>query len=146
MTKPSDERIERVARAIGDHMLNMAKSGTRPNIKETPVKLAQAALEAGDSHLAKENERLKWALDQCFVGGNHLASMLIDSLGADFAEKYPYDLDAESAMRMLNDTQEHEIWVAWSCIMTAREALHASEKESGMVDIHRLGQELQNKH
>ena len=83
----------------------------------------KAAKEIYSNHLKaqqREIERLREALDQSWVGGNHLANILVHKLGSDFSEKYPHDLDTESALRLLCDTFEHDVWAAWSCIMTGK--------------------------
>lgn len=53
-------------------------------------------------------------------GGNHLSSVLIRRVGADFAERFPPDTDPESVLRLLGATDEFDIWCAWSAIMLHR--------------------------
>lgn len=62
-------------------------------------------------------------------GGNHLASSLVHTLGADFAERFPPDANVatvrEAIYSRVNGTigasaawlVVYDIWVAWSAIM-----------------------------
>jgi hypothetical protein len=53
-------------------------------------------------------------------GGNHLANVLVQKLGGDFASKYPPDLNSETAIRLLGATTEFDVWCCWAAIMRAR--------------------------
>lgn len=66
------------------------------------------------------------ALEMAFIGGNHLANVLIGRLGAGFSEKYPKDMDHETALRRLCATDEYEIWCAWAALMNARDVAYPS--------------------
>jgi hypothetical protein len=61
------------------------------------------------------------ALDLCLTGGNHIANLLIDHIGAGFADRLPPDTDHEMALRQLGVTDNYELWCCWSAIMRARD-------------------------
>ena len=67
-------------------------------------------------------QKVKEALERVLIGGNHLATVLIKNVGADFADKCPPDMEHEDALRILCATDEYEIWCCWNAIMNAREA------------------------
>lgn len=58
--------------------------------------------------------------DVVLRGGNHLASVLIGRVGADFAERFPPDTCPDSVLHRLGATDEFDIWCAWSAIMLHR--------------------------
>lgn len=84
---------------------------------------------------AAEDLRL---LDDIDIGGNHLASSLVHTLGANFAEMFPPDANP-ALMRdticnrvngMIGTSAAwivvYDIWVAWAAIMRARPPYHVS--------------------
>jgi len=70
------------------------------------------------------------ALDQVMTGGNHLASILVNRVGADFAERFPPEMEPEDALRTLCATDQYDVWCCWREIMLARPALAKARGES----------------
>ena len=89
-------------------------------------------------------QKVQEALERVLIGGNHLATVLIKNVGADFADKCPPDMEHEDALRILCATDEYEIWCCWNAIMNAREALAELRefKEEGKSIEERLWQLL----
>lgn len=66
------------------------------------------------------------------IGGNHLASSLIHTLGADFAERFPPDANVATTRDAICNRVNgmigtsaawivvYDMWVAWAAIMRAR--------------------------
>lgn len=93
----------------------------RPIVTYNPHQSYWAMLHAAP--VSTYPNRMVAALEHCMVGGNHIAGLLVQKLGPDFADKYPPNLDPESALRMLCATDEYELWCCWSAIMRARDSL-----------------------
>lgn len=68
-------------------------------------------------------KKVEEVLECTLIGGNHLATVLIKNIGADFADKCPPDMEHEDALRILCATDEYEVWCCWAAIMNAKEAL-----------------------
>lgn len=110
---------------------------------EAPTDLSRqmvgGALPADTWHMTKEERRkcraildgsqaaaspdMYDALESVMVGGNHLASILLDKVGPDFAERFPPDMEPQDALRILCATTEYNVWSCWREIMLARAAL-----------------------
>lgn len=66
------------------------------------------------------------------IGGNHLASSLVHTLGADFAERFPPHANPETMRDAICNRVNgmigtsaawiviYDVWVAWAAIMRAR--------------------------
>lgn len=80
-------------------------------------------------------EQLTKALEGALIGGNHLANFLIRKTGADFAKKYPSELDNEEAMRLLIATDTYDVWCAWAALMRARALTTPAPQPSAAEDI-----------
>jgi hypothetical protein len=61
------------------------------------------------------------------VGGNHLASVLIDWLGPDFAYTFPPTAD-HGDVRAKMGGNAYEVWCCWAAIMRARNEFVAGKK------------------
>jgi hypothetical protein len=72
------------------------------------------------AHITAERDGLRIALDLTMLGGNHLANILIQKVGADFSERFPPDMDPQDALRRLCATTEYDVWCCWADIMQAR--------------------------
>lgn len=69
------------------------------------------------------------ALESVMIGGNHLASMLLNWLGAG-EEKFPPSTSTlDEARKAIDDTNLYDGWVCWRAIMLARAALNHSPGE-----------------
>ena len=72
------------------------------------------------------------------IGGNHLASSLVHTLGADFAERFPPDANPATMRDAIYNRVNgmigtsaawiviYDIWVAWAAIMRARHLYNPS--------------------
>ena len=47
------------------------------------------------------------AFELIMIGGNHIAGLLSEKLGADFPERYPCDMECEDALRRLCATDAY---------------------------------------
>jgi hypothetical protein len=63
-------------------------------------------------------EMLEQAVDRCLIGGNHIASQLINRYGADFCDQYPYTGEGPSQN---GDVLFYDLWACWANIMRARD-------------------------
>lgn len=112
-------------RALIDQLLNRLKlkyAGDCKcgNCQLVPYDLLEKTIQVLTNHPASGSPA--GVPEGVLTGGNHLASILIRQLGGDFSEKYPPDLDPESALRSLCATDTYDIWCAWAAIMNARNA------------------------
>ena len=82
--------------------------------------------------LRAEVARMRDAVDSVMVGGNHLANVLIGNLGAGFAERFPPDMDHETALRSLCATDNYDVRCCWSSMMLARAALSPTGDKDGL--------------
>lgn len=57
------------------------------------------------------------AIQQVLIGGNHLASVLINRLGCDEAKFPPYTATYDEAQAAISDPEMLDVWVAWAAIM-----------------------------
>jgi hypothetical protein len=73
--------------------------------------------------LGKDHEiaALRAALHFVMVGGNHLASILINCDGGDFAKRFPPYDDPDTFKEKFLGPQSYDIWICWSAIMRARD-------------------------
>lgn len=85
--------------------------------------------------LRSENEAQKAAIEQMMVGGNHIASVLIGTLGGGFHNDYPADMDHGKAHTKLaragRNQDTYEVWCCWSAMMRARTALQSKGGSNG---------------
>lgn len=72
---------------------------------------------------------LETALNRCLIGGNHIAGVLIDRLGARFSTDYPPGSEHRDVRAALTSQEDYEIWCCWNALMCARSVL--SEKTAG---------------
>jgi len=63
------------------------------------------------------------ALENIFIGGNHLASSLIYLLGADDDTFPPYGTDPKDAMEVIEDPIKYDLWMCWMTMMRERDKL-----------------------
>jgi hypothetical protein len=70
------------------------------------------------------------ALELALTGGNHIANQLIGMVGADFASKYPPDMDVWQVAEKLADPVAHDLWCCWSAMMRARSTREGKQTNS----------------
>lgn len=61
------------------------------------------------------------------VGGNHLASCLIGSLGGGFAAKFPPSMNSTDALHAIVSISTYDVWCCWKSIMNARDEITKAE-------------------
>jgi hypothetical protein len=66
---------------------------------------------------------IRTSLIEVLTGGNHLASVLINRLGAGPELLPPYQTDLDSARLIVKDPETLDVWIAWRAIMRMRDRL-----------------------
>lgn len=70
------------------------------------------------------------AIQQVLIGGNHLASVLINRLGCDESRFPPYMSSYEQAQAAISDPETLDIWVAWAAIGRLAQATREARCDS----------------
>lgn len=77
--------------------------------------------------LGAENLKLRAAIQQIAVGGNHLASYAVISGWPHYKlDGLTREQQCEHALRSLGAGWRYDMWCCWSAIMQARDAVDAS--------------------
>lgn len=92
---------------------SLAALSPAPQRSDNPSRLGLCPL-----CMSANAERYRIGFELCLVGGNHLANDLIPKIGADFATKYPPDMDQGNALLQLG--AYYDIWACWAALMRAR--------------------------
>lgn len=111
---------------------------TKPKTVDDAVAVASRLGEAGDVFVLREDltrlaaaeaerdaarageARAVEALERILVGGNHLASALVNM----FEDRFPpYGTDFDNARRAFGGTDDYDLWVAWAVMMRVRDSL-----------------------
>lgn len=96
---------------------------------------AVARLVADRDRYKAQAERMEAAFEKVTIGGNHLASALIQWLGAADSEFPPYGTPhAEAEATILahgHDTNYYDCWCCWKAIMEARDSLADAPESAG---------------
>lgn len=82
-----------------------------------------AALKAECDRWESRAGQLAAAIDHVMIGGNHLASALIQWLGAGESTFPPYSTPHDKAGEIIADVNQYDAWVCWKSIMEARDGL-----------------------
>jgi hypothetical protein len=77
-------------------------------------------------------EAVALGIDAALVGGNHLASLLIGWLGADFPEWYPVTDDPRSVAERMGYGPAFDVWCGWRGIMRLRALATPVQQEHTM--------------
>lgn len=80
------------------------------------------------------------ALRDVMVGGNHIASYLVQHLGPGFNERFPPTREPLSVLEEMGACDAFDVWCCWASIMRARAALTAAEA-AGMVWVPKVANE-----
>jgi len=101
------------------------------NRTDTDWKALNAAHDLLDAELAKPEQR-EWEekVDQMLTVGNHLASVLINRLGASYAKFPPYSTPIKSAQKILSG-DDLELWICWRGMMLFRDFIRESRIPAG---------------
>lgn len=74
--------------------------------------------------LRAESEEMRIQFGAIAIGANHLANVLIQKLGPDFADRFPFTMDArESALRLQGRPDIYDVWCTWAVIMRTRDMM-----------------------
>jgi hypothetical protein len=76
--------------------------------------------------LTGERDKALEAMEIVLTGGNHLANLLIGSLGARFSEDYPPGSKHMEVRAALTSENDYDAWCCWNAIMRARSVLQSS--------------------
>jgi hypothetical protein len=76
------------------------------------------------SEAIERTQKLVDALNRCMIGGNHIANILIGTLGGGFADEYPFDASHEDVLWKLGAGDTYEAWCCWAAIMKARKDVY----------------------
>lgn len=82
------------------------------------------------SHIDRQQKAIdvyKAQIDNVMIGGNHLASCLIGSLGGGFADKFPPSMNSIDVLEAMGSIPSYDVWCAWKAIMIARDDIAKAE-------------------
>ena len=91
-------------------------------------------LQARAIEAERQCAELAAALNQIGIGGNHLASALINKLGAGTDTFPPYNATYEQAQSVIPDPNDRDLWVCWQTLMRVRDDLE--QKTSAILAQH----------
>ena len=86
------------------------------------------------TRLNQKCAELAAALKRMGIGGNHLASALVNKLGAGDDTFPPYTTTYEEARKAIKDPNDADLWVCWQIMMQIRDDLE--QKTSAILAQH----------
>lgn len=96
---------------------------------------------AAADELERDDARVERSPDIVLTGGNHLANVLVHSLGPGFSEHFPPTMASEAVLEALGACDTYDVWCCWAAIMRWRDGVLRRIDEGTITEVAPIKQE-----